>query len=179
MMLQDIYITFCNTKSDINEHLSTLSAYAENRIVTEFGVRKGLSTAAFLHGKPKKLTSYDINISKFNLDIMDAARHEGLSFSLIQANVLDIEIAPTDILFIDTLHTYDQLKQELALHGEKVRSHIILHDTMTFRHKGEVLKGMQPSLGLYPAVLEFLETGWKIVADYENNNGLMILARIL
>ena len=177
MLIDDIYAGFCNTKSDINEHIPTLSGYAHGKVVTEFGVRKGVSTAAFLAGRPKKLTSYDINITRFNLGIMEAAKQAGLDFALIQADVLDISIEPTDILFIDTLHTYDQLIQELALHSEKVRDRIILHDTVSFRHVGEQLKGMKPSMGLYPAVTEFLETGWEIVREYKNNNGLMILGR--
>ena len=72
-MIDEIYAKFCNTKSDINEHLPTLSAYAKDRVVTEFGVRKGLSTIAFLAGRPKKLISYDINIKRFDLGIMEAA----------------------------------------------------------------------------------------------------------
>lgn len=44
--------------------------------------------------------------------------------------------------------------------------------------EGEVLKGMKPSLGLYPAILEFLETGWKIKKEYTNNNGLTILEKV-
>ena len=42
--------TLCNTKSDINEHLITLSNYASKcNSVTEFGVRSCVSTYAFIH----------------------------------------------------------------------------------------------------------------------------------
>jgi len=51
----------CRRPSDINEHLVTLRDLAANCAhVTEFGVRKGVSTFALLHGQPNRLISYDI-----------------------------------------------------------------------------------------------------------------------
>ena len=47
-----------------------------------------------------------------------------------------IDIEETDLLFIDTLHTYDQLAAELARHGMKARRWIVLHDTTTFATNG-------------------------------------------
>ena len=175
MSLEEIYQQFCKTRSDINEHLPILSSYAKGKIVTEFGVRKGVSTTALLRGRPKKLISYDINIKRFNLNIMEAAKIEKINFSLIQADVLKIEIEPTDILFIDTLHTYEQLSQELAIHSEKVSDALILHDTTTFKYQGET----KNSKGLNDAIQEFIANGiWKIKKEYINNNGLTILERL-
>ena len=48
-----------------------------------------------------------------------------------------VEIDPTDVLFIDTRHDYDQLAAELARHAEEVRRAIALHDTTAFGDRGE------------------------------------------
>ncbi len=164
--------------SNINEHLPVLKKYATNNIVTEMGVRKGVSTVALLTGRPKKLTSYDI-IPLKNLQIFELAKKEKVNFKFVQANVLDIEIEPTDILFIDTLHRYSQIKTELALHGSKVRKNILFHDTITFRDRPEILKTEKfvNDKGIYPAILEFLGDDWFIKEEYTNNNGLTIIER--
>lgn len=161
------------TSYDIMEHLPTLKKYAsECDHVTEFGVRWMVSTWALLAGYPKHMISYDINKPPNNLDeIYDKVPN----FKFIQANVLDIEIEETDLLFIDTLHVYEQLKQEFNLHSNKAKKYIILHDTTTFSKNGE-----GGGVGLEPAISEFLETNhnWKIKEVFHNNNGLTILERV-
>jgi hypothetical protein len=88
--------------------------------------------------------------------------------------VLQAEIEETDLLFIDTLHTYDQLREELRRHGGKARRYIVLHDTSTFGEQGEV----PDSRGLWPAVQEFLVQGtFHLKERRTNNNGLTILER--
>ena len=95
----------------------------------------------------------------------------------IKANVLDIEISETDLLFIDTLHTYSQLAKELALHSSKVKKYIVLHDTYTFGLSGEDPRDKK---GLLTAVIEFLinSPNWKFKMFKTNNNGLTVLERI-
>ena len=75
-------------------------------------------------------------------------------------------------MFIDTLHTYDQLSEELRLHAPKARKYIVLHDTTTYGEGGET-PGHQ---GLWPAVEEFLAEGcFRLGARNTNNNGLTVL----
>ena len=131
------------------------------------GVRWVVSTYAFLSGKPKDLVSIDIN------------------FEFKLSNTLELDIKPTDLLFIDTWHAYKQLKAELAHHHTKVRKYIVLHDTTTYGYKdetsyehwGDDWKG--DGIGLWPAVLEFLEDNpeWVIKKRYLNNNGLTVLMK--
>jgi len=175
------YLDKCNTVSDINEHLPTLRKYAEEcEHVTEMGVRWITSTWALLAGRPKKMISYDIlNPSHWGADIGEVisyATKEQLDFTFYQADVLTIEIEPTDLLFIDTVHNYIQLKNEFRLHADKVRKYIILHDTTLFGHTDETGGG----IGLIPALKEFLSdnTDWVIHETFTNNNGLTILKRI-
>ena len=100
-----------------------------------------------------------------------------------------MEIEPTDLLFIDTLHTYTQLSQELKLHASKVKKYIILHDTTTYGFKPEPSDWQTENImenyvyndkGLWPAVTEFLDSNrsWIVLEKRENNNGLTVLKRI-
>jgi hypothetical protein len=177
MNIDILYEEFCNKKSDINEHLKTLKKYAsEVDFVTEMGVRTARSTTGFIAGRPHSLISYDLKKHKnFPLEeYKKFAKEAGVNFNFIVCNVLQTNIQLTDLLFIDTYHSYSQLKRELKLHSNKVRKYIILHDTVTFGEKGE--DGNKP--GLLQAVNEFVSsTEWKIKEHYENNNGLTILEK--
>jgi len=174
--LDNLYQILCETKSDINEHLPTLRKYASMcNHVTEFGVRTGVSTSAFLSAQPKTLLSYDVDIKKFDYKKYKAL--EGTTrFILTQANTLQINIQPTELLFIDTLHTYKQLSQELKKHSNSVSKYIICHDTVTFGEQGE--NRQKP--GLMQAIKEFLKDNkeWKTKEVFENNNGLYVMERI-
>lgn len=186
--LQEKYEELCATRSDINEHLPTLKQFAEKcDHITEMGVRGVVSTYAFLMGLPKKLIGYDIGEYKGNVDeCRQIARAAGLDWEFKLADVLKVEIEETDFLFIDTFHTATQLKQELALHADKVRKYIGFHDTTTFWEKGEPSyesvadKGTNCGMGLKYALEPFLayKPEWKIVYRTEKNNGLTIIERV-
>ena len=177
-MLQQTYNHLCARPSDINEHLPTLKKYAEEcEHITEMGVRWVVSTYALLMGKPKKLISYDIN--PINSEPIQEMVKDDTDFQFRVGDTTKIEIEETDLLFIDTLHNYRQLKLELHLHANKVKKYIILHDTTTFEWIGESYEGKVDEIGLWPAIEEFLEhnTRWGILERYTNNNGLTILKR--
>ncbi len=175
-VLEHMYNLKCSTPSDINEHLPTLKKYAEEcDHITEMGVRWIVSTYALLMGKPKRMISYDINEIVWQ-PILDIVKYD-TDFEFRIANTLDLEIEETDLLFIDTLHNYNQLKGELTLHGNKSRKYIIFHDTTTFEWTGESYEGKVGELGLWPAIAEFLEENknWELHERFTNNNGLTIL----
>lgn len=170
---------FKNEKSDINEHLQTLYDYgSECDHITEFGA--GKSTFALAASNPKTFISYDIKGKDRLLSLFEeCAEEEDVSFSYFQASTLDIEIEETDLLFIDTKHTYSQLKEELKLHAEKVKKYIILHDTQTFGSRNEFPNEL-PNIGLVPARDEFLKDNknWIIREQFNNNNGLTVMERV-
>jgi hypothetical protein len=179
-VLENIYNQRCSMPSDINEHLPTLKKYAEEcDHITEMGVRWVVSTFAFMMGKPKKLISIDIDpVEKHGIqtiDLISLAKTAGVEFEFVLGDTTEIEIEETDFLFIDTLHTYTQLKKELALHPSKVKKYIGFHDTTTFAQVGEYKE-----VGLWPAIEEFLSSNpeWVIAEKFENNNGLTILKKI-
>jgi hypothetical protein len=191
------YKQLSDTPSDINEHLHTLKKYAEEcETIVEMGVRRVVSTWAFLAGNPKKLISIDLhNPTNFGSNIQevyDAVIPTNIDFSFVENDSLVYKMEPCDLLFIDTWHDYLQLKKELDRHHQNVKKYIILHDTSTFGFKDEgIYDDYQRNVlhlsreetnlpkGLWPAVEEFLynNRNWVIWEKNPNNNGLTVLKR--
>jgi hypothetical protein len=180
----------CNTPSDIYEHINTLYNYSKKcDHITEMGVRWVSSTWGLLYSNPKKIISYDILKHPAIDEVISLSDEYGINFTFIEEDVLKIEIEPTELLFIDTLHTYNQLLRELKLHSNKVSKYIILHDTITFgrkdetiyEHASDIIKEESEKEGLVTAVEDFLISdegkNWEIFEVFENNNGLTVLKR--
>lgn len=164
----DIYST---TPCDINEHLPILKLYAKKSdIIYELGVRSIVSTWALLAGRPKKMVSVDIYHPSYYgariEPVYEACQEEGIDFTFVQISSLDLEIEETDLLFIDTIHTYEQVTAELNRHASKTKKFILLHDTELPEMK--------------KAVLDFVDANkeWHIEEMKENNNGLTVLKRV-
>lgn len=191
--LQELVNKLHRTQSDINEHFPAIIKYgSECDHITEMGVRGIYSTWAWLACNPKNgLYSYDLhNPTKWGGDlqsVIDTAEAYNIKFLFTEADVTKIEIEPTDLLFIDTWHCYDQLKLELSLHSDKVKKYICFHDTTTYAHINEPLTSdhnwedrVTNGKGVWDAVTEFLEENsdsWKLVERFENNNGFTIIKR--
>jgi hypothetical protein len=158
--------------SDVNEHIAVMHKYADEcEHITEFGVRTGVSTWAWLASRAKTIRCYDIENVINNLEHhIQSSKDTRKDFTFKQADTIadGFEIEPTDLLFIDTDHTYKQCSKELQMHGNKARKYIIFHDTIICGHE------------LIRAIDEFLENNknWKRKEVFSNNNGLTILERI-
>lgn len=181
--IYQMYKSKCEVSSDINEHLPTLHKYArECEHITEMGVRWIVSTWAFLAARPKKMISYDIKNPMYwgakIEDVLLMARNEDLNYVFVEADVLKITIEPTDLLFLDTIHNYAQVKEELRLHANKVRKYIIFHDTVTYGNVDESSDSPN-SKGIGLAIVEFLQKhpDWYLREQCINNNGLIVIAR--
>lgn len=185
--IEKIYEEKLSITSDINEHLPTLLKYSkQSDVIIELGVRSVVSTWAFLLGKPKKLISVDIiHPSKYinhdpsgcNLELVyKLSKENDIEFEFILEDSLKVNIPECDLIFFDTLHTYNQLKKELEIHAAKCKKYLVFHDTVSFAKKGEVY-GEE---GIERAISEFLEKNinWIIEETFINNNGLTILKRI-
>lgn len=174
------------TISDIREHLFTLMGYAlDCEHITEMGVRSVVSTWAFLAANPKRLVSIDIEYTPNIEEALTLAKENNTDMVFLTQDTIDpnFEIEETDLLFIDTLHTYKQMKAELFQHGNKARKYLIFHDTTTFGNSDEPnsveSKNFFGPQGLRPAIEEFTSKNphWKLCNLYENNNGLAIFRR--
>ena|SRR3990167_2728277 len=170
--IEDIYKLRCGQISDIHEHLPVLKEYASKcESIVELGVREMVSTWALLAGRPKRMLAVDIVYPKeFDVkEVEELCKKENIGFEFLEASSLEIEIPKCDLLFIDTIHTYEQLSKELKRHGDKVNKFIILHDTTSCKEE------------LEPAIMEFIHNKinfkWAIHEVYTNNNGLTILKK--
>ena len=164
------YIKAKNGGSDIYFHVPTLFEYA-NRVnhITEFGVRTGVSTRAFLYSIKLNNTiirSYDISFDESANKLFEEAKNQGLDAKYIIDSTLNAVIEDTELLFIDTNHTYEQVSSELNLHAHKVSKYIAFHDTKAF-----------PDINR--AIDEFCQKYNSWTTDYctEENHGLTILVK--
>ncbi len=197
--LHEQYIIHCQQPSDIHEHLPVLEQLAQEcSSIVELGVRDMVSTWGILKGlsaNPHHPLSYlgiDLMhppLEKLRLAEEIAEAHH-ISFQFWKANVMDIDIEPVDLLFIDTLHTYCQLTFELEKFSPKVRKYIAMHDTSApwgemddSDYQGNYSE--YPShinrdkRGLWPAVVDFLKQHpeWTLLERRLNNHGFTILKR--
>lgn len=185
--LEARYKLACATPSDINEHLPVIREYASRcEHVTEFGMRGAVSTIALLAAMPETLISWDINpfsvISQTVADLVMLTHNRRTAFQPRVGDTLHISvIEPTELLFIDTLHTAKQLFAELMRHSDPMRNtvqrYLIFHDTETFGWKGEdgSENGLRHAIFLYQKNTHPL---WKVVEDRPNNNGLVVLENL-
>lgn len=161
---------------DIEEHMDFLrETAAECDVVVEFGVRDGSgSTLAFIQGVKKALYSYDVAPCPCPR-IREIAQNRGVQWEFRLEDSRAAVLPHCDFLFIDSLHTYPQLKVELGQHGNWPARYLGFHDTVTFGDRGED----QQRPGLMLAIAEFLEENphWTVKTHREFNNGLLLLER--
>lgn len=172
--LEDLYDRAAKTPSDLNEHapkLRELAAGCEQ--VTEFGHRHNVSSVALLAGQPKTMR---VHTAGHDATLTALEKRAGQTdFKVVRGDHLAQDIEPTDLLFIDTRHTADQLYAELSRHVASVRRFIAMHDTAIFGERGE-----DGGPGLLPAMRRFLRESpqWSVVYHTQANNGLTVLGRL-
>jgi cephalosporin hydroxylase len=176
------YDIAANSPSDINEHIPTLRHYAGRvRRVAEMGIRQGISTIGLLSARldgptPEVYRGYDLRPCPARI-IQIAEGITPFDFTATTGDSRLVTIPETDLLFIDTRHTYEHLDAELRAHEPLVREYIVLHDTDTYRDHDEGGGGR----GLQPAIDEFLARhggAWELEEHWANNNGLTVLVRV-
>lgn len=180
--LGPIYEHLCTQPSDINEHLSTMHDLAvklDAQNIIELGVRTGVSSVAWLaalHQTGGHLWSVDVDPAPPMV-----AGHKRCTF--IQGDDLDPAVLGqlpelVDLVFIDTLHTFDQTVKELGAYVSRVKTGgcVVLHDIAveTFDHHVGDLAG-QPPFPVRKAVEEFVAERDVKVDWYEHNNGLAVI----
>ena len=179
--IEQLYHIHHNTPSDINEHLPTLHKYAKLcDTVAEFGVRTVVSSYALALARPQKLTCVDIENNAYVSNFIEQCKKENINATFHQANTLTYELEEVDMLFIDTLHSFNQLTQELKLHANKVKKYLLFHDTISFGSCNEDDRQCGENCGLVPAIRNFLRenSNWKELETHQNNNGLTVLHRV-
>ena len=171
MNLEDLYHLRLTTPGNIHEHLPTLRAFSRGTVV-EIGTNQAVSTTALLAAQPDSLTTWDLNPSP---EAEALREHAGRTrYDVRQGDSRYIDIGQCDVLFIDSLHTREQLDIELRRHAPNVAESILMHDTTIFGERGE--DGGQ---GLLVAIRGFLADfpEWRWISHWPNCNGLTLLRR--
>jgi hypothetical protein len=157
--------------SDISAHLPFLEYLAgQCSIITEFGTRDCYSTAAFIAGcypwPTGTVYSYDVITTPAIEELNKLELPCNWIFNKHSSIQEGFKIRPSDLLFIDTDHTYEQVQAELQ-HASLVKKYIVFHDTFSFP-------------AIVPAINEFLDKSkgeWKKVYEVKFNHGLTVLER--
>ena len=198
--LKEMYDYHCNQISDIYEHVPVLYQLAtECSSVVEIGIRSIVSTWGVLKGlseSPFENRSYlGIDLQYPPLDRLhlakELAEQHQINFTFWLANDMHIDLQPTDMLFIDSLHTYCHLTYELEAFSSKVQKYICMHDTSDpwgnrddIEYSGDYSEYPdfynKEKRGLWPAVEDFLQRHpeWTLLERRTNNHGFTILKRL-
>lgn len=169
--------------SDIVLHLPVLEYFASKcGHVTEFGVREGCSTVALVAGcKGGEVHSYDIEPTPIR-PVLEGMALPCKKWEFHQGDTgsPDLPVAETDLLFLDTLHTYAHLSKELLHHGRKARRYLAFHDTYACGARD--LSGPDPTAeGITRAIEEFVSRHpheYREVYRTDANNGFLVLERV-
>lgn len=186
--VDQVYDRIATLESDVKYQLPILRRLAsECRHVTEMGTREALSTIALMAGHPETVVTWDIEPQWIQRALLLNCLKKGYApqgrwDTVLEARVgnsLKISsIEPTDMLWIDTLHNFEQLRSELKRHGNQARKYLAFHDTApeTFGYKDETGSGP----GLRAAIRWFQEQNlprWQLALDDKTGSGIIVLAR--
>lgn len=197
--LLQTYEWHCKTPSDINEHIPILREMSyECSSVAEIGVRSLVSTWGILQGLSEnentKKSYLGIDVEKPPDEKLKKAkrlsREHGIEFTFWHVNDMHIQLEPTDMLFIDSLHTYCHLTYELETFSRNIGKYICLHDTSDpwgnqndITYTGDYSEYPaaydRTKAGLWPAVVDFLKKHpeWSLFKQLTSNHGFTILKR--
>jgi hypothetical protein len=199
-LLNELYEHVCQHPSDINLHLPELKRLAsECSSVVEIGMRGMVSSWGILEGLSENKATHrsylGIDMTAPRPETLGWARRlaeaNGISFTFWMKNDFDVEIPRTEMLFIDSLHTYCHLTYELEKFSPYVEKYIAMHDTSEpwgysddTEYKGNYSEYPywqdREKRGLWPAVEDFLERHpeWSLEKRDEQCHGLTTLKRL-
>jgi hypothetical protein len=163
-------------KFSINELLPVIRMITEsNNIQTaaEFGTAQCRVSSALLLGGVKKLYSVDITKDEVVNHFEELCNKEKLNFEFILEDSAKYELQNVDLLFIDSLHNREHLREELKNHTN-VGKLIVMHDTETFKELGDQGGGLKFEID------NFLDKNpeWTVLYEFKHNNGMMVLSKI-
>lgn len=191
--VEEIYVAVQTIPRDLEKHFPKLRELATGcQRITEFTKRRE-STVALAAGlysvanhttttiDPQNPERKTYKFTSYNLESNDSAVGE---IGKLSVNVFDFElhsvespavaeITETDLLFIDSQHTYERLRDELKKFAPRVSRYIVLHDTALHGFHGE-----DGGAGLLQALKEFMrdDPKWSIVYHTQDQYGLTVLS---
>jgi hypothetical protein len=152
-------------------HHDAITKYANGcESYKELGTHQGATAAAAVFAGFKKITLVDMNHYKIRPNENIFKTHcalEKIELNIIESTSLDSKtVSDVDLLLIDSRHTYNHCKKELALHGSSVKKYIVFHDTKAIP-------------GVKRAVMEFVTKNkeWEVLEHYEENVVYSVIGR--
>ena len=156
-----------------HEVLREITSQADVRVVAECGVYQGWSTALFMTCDIDSLYSYEVDFQHVAPLILAFMQAKGdISWSLYSHNTIADPIAPADLVFLDTVHTYEFVQQEIALQAPHAAKYIAVHDA-NYPNEPTPKK-------VRDAVTEYANNSngvWKIDLDSSHGTGIIVLKR--
>lgn len=157
-------------------------------LAVEFGVKRGASSSALLLGA-RRVMSFDV-VATAEAKALKTAAGDRWDYRIEDSRTA--AVPDCDLLFIDSLHTFAQMRAELFAHGNKALRYIVCHDVGTFGEVDAVgetgaqawkyVQGQSVPLnvcGIRPAIDEFQieNPHWRVAARYVDSHGLLVLKR--
>lgn len=195
------FIHLANHPHETSHHFPTMYHFGSKcSSIVEFGVFLAFSSWAWVACKPNLLRCIDVERRAggeweaieetaprlgidFAFELADTGhgalkrineeRKVGISGSLLDMPPYHLP-ADTELLYIDSYHSYTHLKAELTIHGAKVKKYILFHDTTSFGEEHT----FDGDKGLNYAIAEFLEanSNWEKILKVEYSYGFTVLA---
>lgn len=179
--MDSLYQWLLGVKRDLDEHMPTIQEYADRcDHVTDLGHRRE-SVAALVCSKAQHVTIYNPEsadpVVKKLLELIPRNKAVEIQPKKVSEAVHTVteDIDDTDLLFVDTLMTFDRITRVLERFAPKVRKYIIIHDTKLFMQKGE-----DGGPGIMFAVRSWLRNDpqWFPVYLTDNQYGLAVYSRV-
>jgi len=175
--LDELYAKVCNEVSDVFLHCPTIREFASRcEHVTELGLNSLGVCVSIMAGQPGKFVAYGKKKEQLDAVIEQLPKKMGKTHvRFMHEDPLKTQIEETDMLVIDTYHSYSQLNAELRKHGGNVKRYIVIVNSYAFGTVGQ--DGSSP--GVMDAVSEFVDKNdkWEVVYNERKNNGLLIIER--
>jgi len=138
--------------------------------VAEFGVFQGISTAAFLSSEIDSLTSMDITLHRIHIPMFHNVKGN-INLNITEGDSFKSSISNIDLLFLDTVHTYNHVKRELQTHAGNVNKYILIHDTNYPKTEPKKVRH---------AIEDIISENkhWTIDLDYTDYTGIIAIKKI-
>ena len=152
-----------NSENAVSEFIGSLIKLHSCTNVLEIGVFEGQTGLAMMEALPKKghYSCIDITDENYRDDFKTKLKKHtsliGSSFDLLPT----LKNNSFDLIFIDSVHEYDHLKQEFALCENLLKQNglIVLHDAILFKGVNKFCNELKSNKGFEVLILETPKEG--------------------
>lgn len=172
----DEAFAWCQTiHRDLDQHLELLRDLGSRVDQVTVITKRREAALGFLAGRPAELIVYDREVDPLYQRLQEWAETEAVHLSVTTLTDFDLPpIESTELLFLDTVHSAEQLRRDLAAHGAGVRRFLVIRGTGAF---GERAEGDAEQPGLLHALREWLRENpeWFVVHHTAEQYGMTVL----